>query len=355
MKATAKLLTVLLFLNSMTLLSQEKKSYKILTVAFYNLENLFDPIDDPLSFDEDRTPKGKDRWTQEIYEDKLKNMAYAISRIGNEQTQNSPVLLGVCELENLQVLQDLVRQSAIADKNYGIVHYDSPDLRGIDVALLYQPRYFTPTNSESHRLLIYDREDPEKRVYTRDQLVVSGLLEGEEIHLIVNHWPSRSGGVSASSYKREQAALLNKKIIDSLQRIDPYSRIILMGDFNDDPISTSIQNILNPETQKDSIPTKGLFNPMADLYNKGIGSLAYRDSWNLFDQIILSQPFLQGDFTGYQFFQANISNENFLVTPNGQYKGYPFRSFGYGGYTGGYSDHFPVYVYLIKEKPQPRK
>ena len=351
MKATLKPLFLLLFLCSFQLFSQEKQHYKILTVAFYNLENLFDTEDDPLTFDEDRTPEGKDHWTEAIYKDKLRKMAYSISRIGKEQAQNSPVLVGLCELENLRVLEDLVREPVLQASNYGIIHYDSPDSRGIDVALLYQPQYFVPKHSVSHELVLFDSHSPEKRVHTRDPLVVSGFLEGEEIHLIVNHWPSRSGGVSASSYKREQAALLNKKIVDSLQAQDPYARIIVMGDFNDDPGSRSIQEILKPKTETDSLPLKSLYNPMAALHRKGIGSLAYRDSWNLFDQIMLTQPFLEKNFSTYQFYKANIFNENFLVTPEGQYKGYPFRSFGFGGYTGGYSDHFPVYIFLIKEVP----
>ena len=351
MKATLKPLILLLFLCSPHLFSQEKRPYKILTVAFYNLENLFDTEDDPNTFDDDRTPNGKDHWTEDIYRDKLRKMAYAISRIGREQAQNSPVIVGLCELENLKVLEDLVREPVLQESNYVIIHYDSPDSRGIDVALLYQPQYFVPKHSASHKLALFDRHQPEKRVYTRDQLVVSGFLEGEEIHLIVNHWPSRSGGVSASSYKREQAALLNKKIVDSLQAMDPYARIIVMGDFNDDPGSRSIRKILKPDTKTDSLPLKSLFNPMAALHSKGIGSLAYRDSWNLFDQIMLTQPFLDKDFSTYQFYKANVFNENFLVTPDGQYKGYPFRSFGFGGYTGGYSDHFPVYVFLIREVP----
>ena len=347
MKGVRKLLIILLILIGTATFSQEKKDYIIQTVAFYNLENLFDYEDDPVTFDEDRTPEGKDHWTQEIYQEKLKNMAHAISRIGIDQGQNLPILVGLCELENLRVLEDLVKEPALLEQQYGIIHFDSPDRRGIDVALLYQPQHFTPKNSVSHELVLYDSQDPEKRVFTRDQLVVSGFLEGEEIHLIVNHWPSRSGGVSASSYKREQAALLNRKIIDSLQAIDPYSKIIVMGDFNDDPVNKSIRKLTRSEN--DSLSIKDIFNPMAELFDRGIGSLAYRDSWNLFDQILLSQPFLDKDYSGYQFYKAHVFNEKFLTTPDGQYEGYPFRSFGYGGYTGGYSDHFPVYVYLIKE------
>ena len=179
--------------------------------------------------------------------------------------------------------------------------------------------------------------------------MVSGLLEGEEIHVIVNHWPSRSGGASGSSYKREKAAALTKHLIDSLQQKNPYAKIISMGDFNDDPFDKSLSEILGAGARKDETDLKSLYNPMAGLAQQGIGSLAYRDGWNLFDQIILSQPLLLEDYSSYRFYQARIGNENYLVTPTGQYKGYPFRSFGFGGYTGGYSDHFPVYVFLIKE------
>jgi len=353
MKAGQKLIIILLFLKSSLGFTQEEINYQILSVAFYNLENLYDYVDDPLIFDEDRTPEGKDHWTQEIYRDKLKNMAYAISRIGIDQAQQPPVLLGLCELENLRVLEDLVKEPVLSKQQYGIIHYDSPDRRGIDVGLLYQPRYFVPKHSVSHELVLHDREDPERQIYTRDQLVVSGSLEGEEIHLIVNHWPSRSGGASASSYKREQAALLTRNIIDSLQAIDPYSKIIIMGDFNDDPVNKSLRKLAGKDGEVPGF--QKIFNPMKELYSKGIGSLAYRDSWNLFDQILLTAPFMEKKYDTYQFFKAHVFNDKFLVTPEGQYQGYPFRSFGFSGYTGGYSDHFPVYVFLIKEKTKTAK
>lgn len=331
--------------------AQEKKDYKLLSIAFYNVENLFDTEDDPLTFDDDRTPQGKDHWTEEIYQDKLKNLAQAIAAIGKSEAGISPVVIGLCEVENMKVLEDLIQQPPLAEQAYGIVHYESPDRRGIDVALLYQTKYFIPRSSASHELLLYDSQDPIRRVYTRDQLVVSGLLEGEEMHFIVNHWPSRSGGVSRSSYKREKAAALTKKIVDSLHSIDPYSKIVVMGDFNDDPSNRSFRKILKAEADKEKVSFQGIYNPMASLLRKGIGSLAYRDSWNLFDQLLVSASLLEKDHSSYRFLKAGVFNENFLITPSGQYKGYPFRSFGYGGYTGGYSDHFPVYIYLIREIP----
>lgn len=347
----ARVFLLVSFIISLPLKGQEKKEYSVLTLAFYNLENLYDIYDDPLIFDDDRTPQGKDHWTEAIYNEKVKNMAYAISKIGYEQTKNPPAIIGVCEVENLKVLEDLISHAPLASYHYGIIHFDSPDLRGVDVALLYRKSIFKPEDSVIHELLMYDPKAPKKRIYSRDQLVITGLMEGERIHIIVNHWPSRSGGERVSSFKREKAAMLNKNIIDSLQRTDPYAKIISMGDFNDDPQNKSLKNVLGAKANKHEVGFRGIFNPMADLSKKGIGSLAYRDGWNLFDQILLSKPFLEEDYSGYRFYKAGIFNEQFLVTPTGQYKGYPFRSFGDGGFTGGYSDHFPVYVLLIKAKP----
>ncbi|QED38346.1 endonuclease/exonuclease/phosphatase family protein [Antarcticibacterium arcticum] len=333
--------------------AQVDKLYLLRTVAFYNVENLFDTENDPFIFDDDRTPTGNDKWTILKYEHKLKNLSRVISEIGGEISQLPPAILGVCEVENLKVLEDLVIQPALISYNYGIIHYDSPDRRGIDVGLLYQKDLFIPQHSQSRRLLIYEADDPSKRVYTRDQLVVSGLFEGEPMHFIVNHWPSRSGGEARSSYKRESAARLNRKIIDSLHQVDPYARIIIMGDFNDDPTNRSIRKVLGTKADKGKTGIGELFNPMESMLRKGMGTLAYRDGWNLFDQIILSHALLGNDYSTYQFYRAGIFNPEYLLTPSGQYKGYPFRSYDYGGYTGGYSDHFPVYVYLIKEVPVP--
>ncbi|WP_084625649.1 endonuclease/exonuclease/phosphatase family protein [Salinimicrobium xinjiangense] len=334
-------------LNSVN--AQQKEDYQVANIAFYNLENLYDIFDDPLIFDDDRTPTGKDRWTEEVYQKKLNNMAFAISRIGQEHTGGPPDILGVCEVENLQVLEDLVKTPLLAPYGYDIIHYDSPDRRGIDVALLYRKKIFSPQNSTKHELVLYDPKVPDNRIYTRDQLVVSGNLGGEPIHLLVNHWPSRSGGEKLSSHKRENAARLNLKITDSLQRIDPYARIIIMGDFNDDPQNKSLRKVLGAKSKKDQVGLKDFYNPYAGMAKTGAGSLAYRDKWNLFDQILVSKSLIEKDPTKFTFFRAYIFNEPFLVTPSGQYKGYPFRSFGSTGFTDGYSDHFPVYILLVRK------
>lgn len=330
--------------------AQESKEYNAVSIGFYNLENLFDIHNDPLIFDDDRTPTGKDRWTEEVYQKKLYNMAYAISKIGNGEISSPPALLGVCEVENLKVLEDLVKMPFLAPYNYEIIHIDSPDERGIDVALLYQTQLFTPLNSVKHELLLYDLKNPSKRDFTRDQLVVSGILEGEEIHVIVNHWPSRSGGEKLSSHKRENAARLSLKITDSIFRNDPYAKIVLMGDFNDDPSNKSLSKVIGAKAKKEQVGLTDFYNPYANIARTGAGSSAYRDRWNLFDQILLSRSFIEKSSKKFTFFRAYIFDDPFLVTSTGQYKGYPFRSFGSTGFTGGYSDHFPVYILLIKEK-----
>lgn len=329
--------------------SQKDKQYKINTIAFYNVENLFDYEDDPLIFDEDYTPEGKNNWTKEIYEDKLSKLARVISEIGADVTGSSPAIVGVAEVENYRVLEDLVNQKVLLKQDYGIIHEDSPDRRGIDVGLLYRKGIFTPTRYKSYELVLYDTEDRSKRIYTRDQLLVSGMLDGEKIHVIVNHWPSRYGGEERSRPNRIKAAELNKHIMDSLFSEDPYAKIITMGDLNDDPTSPSIKEVLKTKNNREHVNIKQLYNPMEEMHKKGMGTLAYRDAWNLFDQIIVSAEFAKKDYSSYRLYKAGIFNPKYLQTPRGQYKGYPFRSYA-NGYTGGYSDHFPVFIYLIKEK-----
>jgi len=330
--------------------AQNEKTYRVNTVAFYNLENLFDPVNDPEKYDE-ASPimEMAESLREEVYAKKLTNMAKVIAKIGADVTGHPPAVLGVCEVENRRVLEDLLNESTLVNEDYGIVHFDSPDKRGIDVALLYKKSIFRPINTSSHELLIYDQDDPEKRVYTRDQLLVTGLLDGDKINFIVNHWPSRSGGEARSRFKREKAASLNKKIIDSLQAEDPYAKIITMGDLNDGPYNTSVKEVLGAKAEKEEVKLKGLYNPMENMQKKGIGTIAYRDSWDLFDQMILSQPLLDDDYSSYRYYKAGVYNPQYLANPRGRYKGYPYRSFSDGGFSGGYSDHFPVYVYLVKE------
>ena len=329
--------------------AQKKKRFKIHTVAFYNLENLFDTIDDPLKRDEASPIMEMKANRSEVYKQKVKNMARVIANIGTDLARNAPAVIGVCEIENRKVLENLVNDPLLLGKDYGIVHIEGPDRRSIDVALLYQKALFRPINSSSHELKIYD-DLTRRRVYTRDQLLVSGELDGDLIHIIVNHWPSRSGGEARSRSKRVGAARLNKRIIDSLQSIDPYAKIITMGDLNDDPTNDSVKEVLKAKKEKEDVPLKGIYNPFEKMFtDKGYGTTAYRDAWSLFDQIMLTKPFLEDDYSSYRFWKAGIFNKAYLSNKRGRWEGYPFRSFADGGFTNGFSDHFPVYVYLIKE------
>ncbi len=342
---------IILLLFTFSGITQEKKTYKIRSVAFYNVENLFDTENDSLTFDDDRTPQGKDNWTQVRYRRKVSNISKVLSEIGADVTQTSPDIIGLCEVENQGVVEDLVNHPNLADKDYGIVHFDSPDQRGIDVALLYKKSAFIPNTFKSHRLLLFNEDG--FRTYSRDQLVVGGFMDEEEFHFIVNHWPSRSGGEAKSNPNRIVAAKLNKQIIDSLTKLNSNAKIISMGDFNDDPTNASFKQVLKTKGKEKDLTEKDLFNPMEKLFKKGLGSLAYRDKWNLFDQLYMTRNLVGNNMNNHSFWKAGVFNPPYLSDDTGPYKGYPLRTYAGGSYVGGYSDHFPVYIYLIKSSAAP--
>jgi hypothetical protein len=349
----------------------QTKAFLIHTVAFYNFENCFDTINDPNTNDEEWTPTGAQHWNTKKYHQKLENLARVLSEIGTTENPNSPTFIGGAEIENQGVLEDLIKQPKLIDKDYGIIHFDSPDKRGIDVALLYQKKQFQPTSYINIPLYVYKdnqqikgiskTEETENletedvivlntknyRVYTRDQLLVTGFLNGEEIHIIVNHWPSRSGGEKKTSPYREAAGVLNRKIIDSLQRINPNAKVITMGDLNDSPFNNSVKRGLGAQGKIQEVLQFGIYNPFEEMANKGFGTIAFRDSWDIFDQVMVSQSLLQKDYSSFRYWKAGIYNKSFLIQKSGKYKGYPLR---HSLTEIGFSDHFPVYVYLIKEK-----
>lgn len=342
-----KLRICLLFaFGNVLILFAQSNSFSIRTIAFYNVENLFDTINDPLTFDDSRTPDGKDHWNTERYAHKIDHLARVISEIGKERSSNPPDILGIAEIENIYVIKDLVNHPSLNPYSYHIIHRDSPDRRGIDVALLFKKDVFIPVDFKNYRLLLKD--EFEQRIYTRDQLLVSGLLDGEMFYFIINHWPSRRGGEQKSRNKRLKAAALNKRIIDSIQRIDSLARIISMGDFNDDPTDPSFKRILKTRKVNETETSIDLINPMETLFDKGFGSLAYGDSWNLFDQFYFSASLLKQNTNSFYFWKTQIFNPGYLTITEGKYKGYPYRTYAGGVYAGGYSDHFPVYMYLIK-------
>ncbi|MCO6478599.1 MAG: endonuclease/exonuclease/phosphatase family protein [Phaeodactylibacter sp.] len=345
-------LSFLFFLSLLSLQAFAQQQYKVGLIGFYNFENLFDTLDAPDVRDEEFTPTGSNLWNTEKYLEKLHNLSRVVSELGTSITPDGVSILGVSEVENRKVLEDFVKQPLIRDRNYQVVHHDSPDERGIDVALLYNPKYFEVLGTKAMPLIIY--RDSGERDYTRDVFLVSGLYDGEPLHIMVNHWPSRSGGEAASQPFRNAAAMICKAAADSLMREDPYAKVIIMGDLNDDPISPSVKKILNAQREKESVRRGGLYNPMYNLFKKGIGTLAYRDAWSLFDQILLSYGFVSKRAEGYKYYKVFVHNEPYLLQSSGQYAGYPFRTFGGGAYLGGYSDHFAVYVALVKEvSPKP--
>ena len=344
-----KLYFIILFLTfivSHNSYSNEKK-FKVHTLAFYNLENLFDTINDTSKRDE-ASPIMEMKYNRsEVYNKKIKNLSKVISGIGFEETKTLPTIVGLCEVENKNVVEDLINSDLLKNANYGISHFDSPDERGIDVALIYRKKMFKILNENSAYLEL--KYSSGKINYTRDQLVVEGVLENEKIYIIVNHWPSRSGGELGSRPYRNKAAELNMFIIDSIQSINKNAKIITMGDFNDDPTNESIKKILGAKDSRNNLKNSDLYNPWENLFKSGVGTLVYRDNWNLFDQIIFTGSLINETKKRLRYYKSEVYSPKYLFNKSGRWKGYPFRSFWSGGFTDGYSDHLPVYMLLVRE------
>ena len=305
------------------------------TIAFYNLENLFDTINDPYILDDDFLPDSDREWNVKKYDSKLYKLGDAIAKIGHRSAKKVPTLLGVAEVENKKVLADLIAAKPLKKHSYHYVHYNSPDERGIDVALLYQKQFFKVVSSQS--VPLYIENEPGVRDYTRDILWVEGVLNEERIHILVNHWPSRREGSDSTRHKRIAAATKNREVITKIREAEPNAKIIVMGDFNDDPFSESVKNQL---VQDD------FYNPMEKTHSRYRGSLSYRRQWNQFDQVILSNNFHRYVKGKHSFAKADIFDPEFLRVYQGKYKGVPFRTYVGDDWQGGYSDHFPVYIQL---------
>jgi len=318
-----------------SLFKKKKKKLNLHTIAFYNLENLFDTIDDPDTLDDDFTPNGYKKWTPKRYRKKVYKLAKTISGIGFESSKMPPALIGVAEVENEMVVKDLINAEPLRKTDYGYVHYDSPDERGIDTALLYHKSHFKVIFSEPITLMVYNPNG--ERDTTRDILYVHGKLNGEEVHVFVNHWPSRRDGEIETDYKRIEAARVIKMTMGKIEKQHKNPNYIIMGDFNDDPNSKSIR-LLMEETS--------LYNPMEKLKSPERGSANYRRSWSLFDQIIVSHNFFDYKKGTHSFAHANIFDDHLLTEWKGKYKGAPYRTYVGRKYIGGYSDHFPVYIQL---------
>lgn len=312
------------------------RSKKRYCFAFYNIENLFDIYNDKLKHDSDFTENSEMRWTLKRYKNKIQKISYAISQIGIAETQDLPAIVGLAEVENKQVLNDLIKAEALANGNYKYVHFDSKDERGIDVALLYNSEKFEVIHTEV-KAIVFEEANGDVD-YTRDILHVYGKFMGEKIDVLVNHWPSKRSD-NENGTKRLEVSNLVSETIQNIRSKNEQAKIIIMGDFNDDPSSESVKNLVN---------NNQLYNPMDTLLSIDRGTTVHRGEWNLFDQIILSINCFERKKNSLKFDTANIFDPEFLKQQEGDYKGTPYRTYVGKSYKGGYSDHFPVYSIFKK-------
>lgn len=340
-------LTIAVTIVSISAGYAQKENYKPSLIGFYNLENYYDTVNNPIVDDEEFLPNSERHYNTRIFLDKVDRLSSVISQMGTDINPDGMALLGVAEIENDTVLNILVNHKGLKSRKLKIVHYDSPDRRGIDVGLLYNPKYFTPLYSEP--LFVQLPGGSKDAYFTRDILYVKGILDGDTIHVMVGHWPSRSGGEERSIPARAAAAAVVKGVVDSLMAVNIQSKIVIMGDLNDDPISPSLTKILKAKGSTSGLKDGDLYNPWFDFYKRGIGTLAYQDAWGLFDQVVISKAWLEKAQPGYHFYKATIFNREFLVQQTGRYKGYPKRTWDGSTYNYGYSDHFPVFVTMLKK------
>ena len=343
MKKSLLMLCMALF--SVATLSAQDKPY---AVVFYNLENLFDIYNDPETHDDEFTPQGAKQWNQIRYEKKLWNMERVLFDIAAIQ-KDYPIVIGVSEIENRKVLDDLVSQPKLRSANYRICHYDSPDARGVDVAFLYRSDVFKLEGSDNIKLHVEGL--PNFR--TRDLVVMWGTIEGEPFYFLVSHWPSRLGGKEASQFKRDACAKQIREIKDSLLAENPATKVIIMGDLNDDATDDSIVEVMGAKGDVNELQKGDFFNPFNEMLRAGLGTLAYQDEWNLFDNICVTENLVNAEkgklhiIKGKKFY-GNIFTRPYMLQLEGQYKNYPLRTFVSNNFQDGYSDHFPVYIYIGK-------
>ncbi len=354
MQKHLRLLCVLCAMILMLPMRAEDKPMQVRCIAFYNLENLFDTIHDEGKNDYEYLPDGGMKWTSIKYEHKLKNMAKAITQLGLEIDPRGAMCVGVAEVENIHCLEDLCATMQEMGRTYKPILIEGPDRRGVDVGFLYNPDMFKVTNTQGYELKAHYADGGV--VKTRLQLVVSGYILGskplEKIHIIVNHWPSRYGGEEASRPPRDTAAMLTRKICDSLYLKDPKAKIVVMGDLNDDPDNHSCAVELGAKRTREEVEKGGLFNTMWQKLDRGIGSLAYNGGWNLFDQIIISEPLLNADLEAGEwcYWKSEIFNKPFLTVQEGKDKGTPLRTHKGGVWQDGYGDHYPTMIYIYRYK-----
>lgn len=352
-----KKITLFMFMALICAMSMraEGNDYYVRCVAFYNLENLFDTVHDEGKNDYEYLPDGGMHWTAIKYEHKLDRMGYAVSQLGKDIDPRGAMCVGVAEVENIRCLEDLCKvMEEKYDAHFKPILLEGPDRRGVDVGFLYNPSLFKVVNVKGHEMKAHYEDGGV--VKTRLQLLISGYIIGdgkpEKIHVIVNHWPSRYGGELRSRPTRDTAAMLTKSIVDSLYLKEPRAKIIVMGDLNDDPFNHSCAVVLDAKKERDEVPEHGLFNTMWQRLDRGVGSLAYNGSWNLFDQIIISEPLLTEKLESdrWCYWKPQIFNKPFLTVQEGKDKGTPLRTHKGGVWQDGYGDHYPTMIYLYKRK-----
>ena len=348
MKKNLMILALLLF----TMLTgvQAQKKFSLYAVGFYNQENLFDTCHDEGKRDYDFLPNGSYKWNGLKYKNKLHNMAQALADLGTDKLPGvGCAAIGLSEVENSRVLDALIEQPALKQRGYKYVHVEGPDRRGIDCALLYNPRFFTVRDV---KLVPYVPEEKKDSGFvTRGYLTVSGTMAGENVAIIVCHWPSRF----STSYYREVAARQVRVVKDSLMRADKNCKVMVMGDMNDDPTNKSMTEGLSCKSNISEVGKNDMYNPWYNiLVKEGRGTLFYNGSWNLFDQIVMSpnmiNPKGSKDYSTLKLFQNQIHIRPYLLQSEGKYKGAPKRTTAGGVWLNGYSDHLPVVVYLVKEQ-----
>ncbi|MFD2247636.1 endonuclease/exonuclease/phosphatase family protein [Pontibacter ruber] len=329
-------LTILSGCATLTTTFRKEKTY---TVAFYNVDNLFDPANDPKTADDDFTPQGEMKWDKKRYDNKLKHIKAVIESMGEK---GGPAILGLAEVESRQVVQDIVNTASLRNKTYGIIHYDSPDRQGLDVALLYRPKIFKPTAQRSIPI------DFPGDFRSRDILQVSGLLEGEPVTILVTHWPASNGNPKLNESRRRAAAAALRKQIDAVQKADKQARILVMGDFEDEPRSANIEQVLKATGRPNPYYADELYNAFYLSYIQGLGSYFQRGDFRMPDQIMLSKSWIDGKGLQYVRGSATIHDPEFSKFTLGKYKDTPRRTYANTLYLDGYSDHFPVYIKVQK-------
>ncbi len=314
-----------------------------LTLAHYNVENLFDTLNDPAINDEEFLPDTPKTWNRVRYEAKLDKLAEVIAGMAHGK---GPDFLGLCEVENASVVAALCQQKRLKKLRYQYVHFDSPDGRGIDVAFLYKKGSLK--NVGARTAYLHDPGEPKFK--TRDILVVNGTLKnGQQAFFLVNHWPSRVGGQEKSAPKRALAARLARTVYDSIKSTQPAAAVFILGDLNDEATDSSVYQVLRTDSAENG--QGDLFNPFYSLQKNGEGSIVYQRKYQQIDHIIVSGSTLGPQAkVAYVSGSAGVYKPDFLRETNEKYKGNPWRTYAGKNYLGGYSDHFAIYLQIELKK-----